>query len=62
MAEQADAGVEYTPVGRYSHVAATVDSKLYVWGGWRKDTPSVHDGQEKNKLTSLVEVLDLKVS
>ena len=62
MADQSTTvGDGYTPVGRYSHVAATIDCKLYVWGGWRKDSPHVHDGPEKTRLTSIVEVLDLKV-
>ena len=52
----------YIPVGRYSHVAATIDSMLYVWGGWRKDTPKVHSGAEKIAITSTVDVLDLQVT
>ena len=51
----------YMPAGRYSHVAATIDSMLYVWGGWRKDTPKVHSGVEKIAITSTVDVLDLQV-
>ena len=52
----------YMPAGRYSHVAATIDSMLYVWGGWRKDTPQVHSGAEKTAITSTVDVLDLEVT
>ena len=50
-----------TPAARYSHVAVEIDSKLYVWGGWRKDTPRIHNGREKTALTSTVDVLDLQV-
>ena len=49
------------PAARYSHVAVDIDSKLYVWGGWRKDTPRIHSGQEKTAITSIVDVLDLQV-
>ena len=49
------------PVARYSHVAVDIDSKLYIWGGWRKDTPRIHTGREKTALTSTVDVLDLQV-
>ena len=59
--DTAGSGTAVSPAGRYSHVAATVENKLYVWGGWKKDTPEVHDGQEKIKLTSTVEILDLMV-
>ena len=50
------------PVARYSHVAVDIDSKLYVWGGWRKDTPRIHSGEKKTDLTSIVDVLDLQVA
>ena len=60
-ADEALADTFNGPVGRYSHVAACVENKLYIWGGWRKDTPGIHHGDEKTKLTSTVEILDLAV-
>ena len=51
----------YEPPPRYAHVAAAVENKLYVWGGIRRDLPTVHDGPEKTAITSVVEVLDLQV-
>ena len=46
----------------YGHVAAAIDGKLYLWGGLRKDSPLVHDGDAKTKLTSVVKVFDLEVT
>ena len=51
----------YEPAARYGHVAAAVEDKLYVWGGWRRDSPVVHDGPAKTALISVVDVLDLEV-
>ena len=46
----------------YGHVAAAVDGKLYLWGGVRKGAPKVHDGFAKTAYTSMVDVLDLRVT
>ena len=55
-------GVWNEPVARFGHLAAAVESKLYVWGGVRSEFPVVHDGPDKIAFASLVDVLDLKVS
>ena len=46
----------------FGHVAATVDRKLYLWGGLRADTPKHHDSPAKTKFTSVVNVLDIEVT
>ena len=51
----------YEPAPRYAHVAATVEGRLYVWGGMRRDWPLVHDGPQKTAITSVVDVLDPQV-
>ena len=61
LAEMTEGVVFYEPPPRYGHVAGAVENKLYVWGGMRRDSPSVHDGPSKRALTSVVDVLDLQV-
>ena len=51
----------YEPAPRWAHVGATVEGKLYVWGGMRRDWPAVHDGPAKTAITSVVDVLDPQV-
>ena len=46
------------PSPRYGHVAAAVEEKLYLWGGLRRDLPTVHDDLA---ITSVVDVLDTQV-
>ena len=57
----AEGVVCYEPAPRWGHVAAAVEGKLYVWGGFRKDLPQVHDGPTKTVFTSVVDVLDIQV-
>ena len=49
------------PSGRYGHVAAGVEGKVYVWGGSRGYNVS-HDGPDKAKIISSADILDVKVS
>ena len=50
------------PSGRYGHVAAGVEGKVYVWGGRRRYDKLSHDGPDKAKLIFSVDILDVKVS
>ena len=52
---EATASDWYEPAARFGHVAAAIDEKLYVWGGFKKDMPEVHGG------TCVVDILDLQV-
>ena len=57
----AEGVVCYEPAPRYGHVAAAVENKFYVWGGFRRDLPDIHDGPAKVAITSVVDVLDPQV-
>ena len=57
----AEGVVCYEPAPRYGHLAAAVEGKLVLWGGFRKDWPFVHDGPAKTAFTSVVDVLDIQV-
>ena len=61
FAEMAESILWYKPPPRWGHVAAAVEGKLYVWGGYRRDWPAVHDGPTKTAFTSVVDVLDVQV-
>ena len=50
------------PSGRYGHVAAGVEGKVYVWGGRRRYDKLSHDGPDKAELIFSVDILDVKVS
>ena len=50
------------PAARWGHLAAAVEHNLYLWGGWRRDIPAVHDGPTKTSHTSVVDILDLQVN
>ena len=50
---------EYEPAVRYGHVAAAVEDKLFVWGGWNEYTVS-HDSPGKTDILK-VDILDVKV-
>ena len=50
------------PPARYGHVAAGVEGKVYVWGGLRGHGQVSHDGPDKAKIISSVDILDVKVS
>ena len=52
---------EYQPATRWGHVAAAVEDKVYVWGGWNGYTVS-HDGPDKTDIVLKVDILDVKVS
>lgn len=57
---KAEKGSKKEPVPKYGHATATVNDKVYMWGGWRKGFPEVHSSQEKTSLLSIMEVFDLK--
>ena len=46
---------------RYGHVAAGVEGKVYVWGGFRRHGQVSHDGPDKAEIIFSVDVLDVKV-
>ena len=48
----------------WGHVAAGVEDKVYVWGGYRRDMYNElsHDGPEKAEIIFSVDILDVKVS
>ena len=46
--------------GRGGHVAAAVEDKVYVWGGWSGYKVS-HDGPDKTDVSFKVDILDVKV-
>ena len=46
--------------GRGGHVAAAVEDKVYVWGGWSGYKVS-HDGPDKTDISFKVDILDVKV-
>ena len=50
------------PSASYGHVAASVEGKVYVWGGLRRYGKVSHDGPNKAKLIFSVDILDVKVS
>ena len=53
---------EYEPAARYGHVAAAVEDKVYVWGGWvGYQLPVSHDGPDKTNIILKVNILDVKV-
>ena len=58
MAELAS---ELAAIARFGHVAAAVEDKVYVWGGYRGLKVS-HDGPGKSSITLKVDILDVKVS
>ena len=47
------------PSARLGHVAAGIEGKVYVWGGYQKVS---HDGPDKTELIFSVDILDVKVS
>ena len=57
----AEGVVCYEPAPRRGHLAATVEGKLVLWGGLKRDGPVVHDGPTKTAFTSVVDVLDIQV-
>ena len=50
---------EYEPAARLGHVAAAVEEKVYVWGGWNRSIS--HDGPDKTHIIHKVDILDVKV-
>ena len=49
---------EYKPAARQGHVAAAVENKVYVWGGYKEVS---HDGPDKTDFVLEVDILDVKV-
>ena len=47
------------PADRRYHSTAVVDNQLYLWGGYQRGMPQVHDSAEKRQFFSSVEVFDL---
>ena len=47
------------PAGRYQHNTAVVENQLYLWGGYQRGMPQVHDSAEKRQFYSSVEVFDV---
>ena len=47
------------PAGRRDHSTAVVDNQLYLWGGYQRGIPEVHDSAEKRQFFSSVEVFDV---
>ena len=47
------------PAGRTEHSTAVVNNQLYLWGGYQKGMPEVHDSAEKRQFSSSVEVFDV---
>ena len=52
---------EYEPTARFGHVAAAVEDKVYVWGGWRGYEDVSHDGPDKTDIILTVDILNVKV-
>ena len=50
------------PSARWGHVAAGVEGKVYVWGGFRGYDKLSHDGTDKAEIIFSVDILDVKVS
>lgn len=48
----------YKPAPRWGHSAASVNGKLYVWGGCLESLPKAHSSPEKTQLLSYIEVFD----
>lgn len=48
----------YQPLPRWGHSIATINGKLYVWGGCMEILPKVHSSPEKTSLLSRIEVFD----
>ena len=44
---------------RTNHSTILVRNNLYCWGGIQKDLPLVHDGEDKRKITSTVNIFEL---
>ena len=57
----AEGVVCYEPAPSFAHIAAAVEGKLVLWGGFRKDWPEIHDGPTKTSFTSVVDILDIQV-
>ena len=52
---------KYEPAVRHGHVAAAVEDKVYVWGGYRYRYMNVsRAGSDKNDIFK-VDILDVKV-
>ena len=49
---------EYEPEERPGHVAAAVENKVYVWGGYGAAS---HDDPDKTDFVLKVDILDVKV-
>ena len=45
---------------RGDHSSILVRKKIYCWGGGQKDLPLVHDGDDKRKITSTVDIFQLE--
>ena len=53
----------FEPVARCGHVAATVENKVYVWGGCSElGTHDPEAGPYMSDIIVKVDILDLKVS
>lgn len=58
ISEHDDHYHSYQPTPRWGHSAATINGKLYIWGGCMENLPKVHSSAEKTQLLSIVEVFD----
>ena len=50
--------LNYQPTPRWGHSAASINGKLYIWGGCMENLPKVHSSTEKTQMLSAVEVFD----
>ena len=53
--------VKYEPAARWGHVAAAVEDKVYVWGGFSECSFVSHDGPDRTDIILEVDILDVKV-
>ena len=44
------------PAGRHNHSTVVVEEEVYLWAGWQRKIPQVHDSAEKRAFLSSVEV------
>ena len=51
--------IDYQPVERREHSTVRVGDYLYMWGGNQPGLPSVHDSEEKEAMSSVMEVRHL---
>ena len=50
----------YEPTPRTGHKTVVIGGKLYMWAGWMRGLPRVHDSPEKRAFVSSVDVFHLE--